>query len=85
MPTGKWWWLCLAAAVAIAAGFGFGRGIGRVGMGSVSGPGLAIQQPVQDFGPVAYEVNVAPAWELANVGDAPLEIRDIFVEVVAGC
>ncbi len=85
MPTGKWWWLCLAAAVAIAAGFGFGRVMGSAGMGSVSGPRLAIQQPVQDFGPVAYEVNVAPAWDLANVGDAPVEIRDIFVEVVAGC
>lgn len=85
MPTGKWWWLCLAAVVAIAAGFGFGRGMGSGGMARVGGPRLAIQQPVQDFGPVAYEVDVAPVWELVNVGDAPLEIRDIFVEVVAGC
>lgn len=85
MQTGKWWWLGLAAAVAIVAGFGFGRLVGGVGLGGGSGPRLAIQQPVQDFGAVAYEVNVAPLWELVNVGDAPLEIRDITVEVVAGC
>jgi hypothetical protein len=80
----------LVALVTLAAVWGVlgralfserGAGPGKPAAGVAR---LAIEQPVIDFGPVAYDQRVDPTWALTNVGSGPLLIKDLQLKVEAG-
>ena len=49
------------------------------------GARLAVDQPTQDFGSVAYRHEVQATYRLKNVGDQPLEIQNPEVLILDGC
>ena len=50
-----------------------------------SGARLEVDESVVDFGPVEYDELKTAAFTLKNVGNAPLALREVGVELVEGC
>lgn len=49
------------------------------------GPRLALEQRSIDYGKVQFEKQVSASFDVKNVGDAPLTIRNVDVKTVQGC
>ena len=73
-----------AAPSASSAGPG-SSGASAPSNASGNTPRLTVDKPVIDFGKVAYGQKVTPVWKLTNSGNAPLQIKDIQLDVKEGC
>ncbi len=52
---------------------------------STGGPRVSFEQVSFDFGKVPYQRTVEAVYRFKNVGDAPLKVADVSVNVVEGC
>ena len=52
---------------------------------SVAGPRVSFEQESLDFGKVPYNRTVDAVYRFRNVGDAPLKVQDLSINVVEGC
>jgi len=87
----------VVAFVAISSTGGGGKGsggsVGAVETKSEKGPaepfqgGPRLYFPVDsvDLGQVPFNTNVSYAFDLSNVGDAPVKIEGVQVEILEGC
>lgn len=89
-PRSPWLWVGLITVGVIAlviAGFGlWRRGSGAAPAGEGSGPVVAVEQDLFDYGDVKVDTPIETLFRLRNAGDQPLKIAgNPEVELVEGC
>lgn len=83
MRTGSLVGALLALLAALVVGCG---GAAPTTAPAQTGAGqLVAEPPVVEFGKIAYDQRVSPAWTLKNTGSTPVEIKDFALDVVTGC
>ncbi len=73
--------LLLAACVSSGPSVGKAEPAGRF----AGGPRLAFDQNVVDYGNVAFGQEVSATFQMKNVGDRPLTIKNVDLKTVEGC